>query len=94
MQRRHESMLTIDQIVGAREITPAQAEANRLAGRRGRRPRAAIPGLLPMSRSSWWNGIRDGRYPPPDIRAPGRCYWRESSIMRLLDDLAGHREAA
>lgn len=41
--------------------------------------------LFPVSRSTWWNGIREQRYPPP-IRLSRRCVaWRVIDILKLIE---------
>lgn len=42
---------------------------------------------VPVSRSGWWAGVRDGRYPQP-VRLSARCVaWRASDIRDLIDSL-------
>lgn len=43
--------------------------------------------LIPVSKSTWFRGIKAGRYPAPikiGIRASG---WRAADIRRCLDEL-------
>lgn len=42
------------------------------------------PRLLPMSRSSWWQGVKDGKYPQPIKYGPRITAWRGSDIKRFL----------
>lgn len=44
--------------------------------------------IVPVSRSTWWLGVREGRYPKP-IRhlGPRITCWRESDIMALFEDV-------
>jgi hypothetical protein len=45
------------------------------------------PGVLPVSRSTWWAGVADGRFPQP-VRL-GRCtMWRTSDIQALLERIS------
>lgn len=47
-------------------------------------------GLIPMSVTSWYSGIKEGRYPAP-IHLGGKTrgsYWRYSDILKLIDELA------
>lgn len=46
-----------------------------------------IPALLPISRSSWWSGVREGKYPKPVRISPRRVAWRASDIAALLERL-------
>ncbi len=41
--------------------------------------------LIPVSRSSWYQGIKDGKYPPPIKLGPRTSAWRESDIMALME---------
>lgn len=42
---------------------------------------------VPVSRSGWWAGVRDGRYPQP-VRLSARCVaWRASDIRDLIESL-------
>lgn len=45
-----------------------------------------IPPLLPISRSSFLNGIKSGRYPAP-IKHGRTLFWRTSDIKQLLETL-------
>ena len=41
---------------------------------------------LGISRSTWWQGVKDGRYPKPIKH--GRCtLWRVSDIRALIDEI-------
>lgn len=42
---------------------------------------------LPMSRSSWWNGVREGRYPRGIKLGPKTTCWRASDINALIRSL-------
>lgn len=45
-----------------------------------------IPPVIPVSRSSWWNGVRIGRYPQP-VRTLGAriTAWRAEDIRLLIE---------
>ena len=44
-----------------------------------------IPPVIPISRSSWWAGVADGRYPKP-VKLSERCtVWRVEDIRAMLD---------
>lgn len=90
----NEAFLRLREIIGQRAITPEEAEANRKAGRRGRKPRPAVKGLVPISASAWWQGVKEGRYPKPIKLSEGVTVWRASDIRRLLNERAEQREAA
>jgi predicted DNA-binding transcriptional regulator AlpA len=92
-----EALLGLTQILGTREVTREQVGANRArmesAKASGRpmaplplRPRPAVPALLPISKSSWWAGVADGRYPKP-VSVGARSMWRARDIEALLERL-------
>jgi hypothetical protein len=44
-----------------------------------------IPAIFPVSKSSWWQGIRDGRY-PAGVKISPRCTaWRVDDIIKLIE---------
>lgn len=50
-----------------------------------------VPPIIPVSRSTWYQGIKDGRFPPP-VNLGGRSsFWRVEDIRALLE---GRYEAA
>lgn len=40
--------------------------------------------LFPVSRASWWRGIRDGRYPAPVRLGQRSVAWRVQDLRRLI----------
>lgn len=70
--------LRLPQIVG----TPAKGD------------RPAIPGIIPVSRSTWWAGVRSGRYPPP-TRALGEriTAWDVADIRALIESASAAKAA-
>lgn len=49
----------------------------------------AIPAIIPVSKSTWWAGVRSGRYPQP-VRTLGRriTAWRVEDIRALIERAA------
>jgi len=45
-----------------------------------------IPPLIPVSRSSWWEGVKCGRYPAPVKLGPRTTAWRAKDIRRLIQN--------
>ena len=41
----------------------------------------------PVSKSTWWAGIREGKYPKPVKLSERTSAWRESDIDDLIDRL-------
>jgi prophage regulatory protein len=78
--------LTLKQIIGQDEVTEEQAEANRKRGKGPKRPRKAIPAVIPVKKSTWWNGIRTGRFPAPEKIGNGRgAFWRVARIRAITE---------
>ena len=50
-------------------------------------PARGIPGILPISRSAWYKGIKDGRYPKPLKISTRISVWRSTDIQALVDRL-------
>jgi predicted DNA-binding transcriptional regulator AlpA len=42
-------------------------------------------GLIPVSKSTWWAGIKAGRYPAPIKLGPNISAWRVKDIQALID---------
>jgi len=45
-----------------------------------------IPAILPIGRSTWWKGVRDGRFPQPLKLGPRTTVWRVEDIRALIDN--------
>lgn len=43
-----------------------------------------IPALIPIGKTSWWAGIKCGRYPKPIKLGPRTTVWRVSDILNLI----------
>ena len=54
-----------------------------------RKTQPATPAIIPVSRSSWWAGVKSGRYPQPVKLGPRTTAWRIEDIRNLLDTLDG-----
>jgi len=51
-------------------------------------PKKNIPPIIPVSKTSWYDGIKTGRYPAP-IKLSARCSaWRVEDIRRLIDEVS------
>jgi len=48
------------------------------------------PGVLPISKSSFWNGIKQGIYPAPVHFGKRMSLWRVSEIRKLIEGGEGH----
>ena len=81
--------LRLPQIIGHDAVTEEQAAKNRQRGKGPKRARSAIPALIPVKKSTWWAGVRTGRYPQP-IRTlgPRITCWSVESIRALIKQAA------
>jgi predicted DNA-binding transcriptional regulator AlpA len=52
-----------------------------------------VPGLIPVGRTSWWNGVRAGRYPKPVSLGPSMTAWRVEDIRALIQRLSDQAAA-
>ena len=43
-----------------------------------------VPPLIPISRSRWWAGVKDGRFPAPVKLGPHTTAWRVEDIRDLI----------
>jgi prophage regulatory protein len=42
---------------------------------------------IPVSRSAWWAGIQNGRFPAPVKLGPRTTAWRVEDVRALIDQL-------
>jgi prophage regulatory protein len=55
-----------------------------IVGRKATEKAPAVRGIYPVSRSTWWAGVRAGRYPQP-VRIGERCTaWRVEDLRALI----------
>lgn len=53
-----------------------------------------IPALIPVSKSTWWAGVRTGRYPQPTRSLGTRITaWRVEGIRALIEAMAAEKAA-
>jgi hypothetical protein len=46
-----------------------------------------IPGLFPMSKPSWYRGIKAGRYPKPVKIGPNMSAYANSKLNELMENI-------
>lgn len=44
-----------------------------------------IPAIIPVSKSTWWAGVKSGRFPKPVKLGPRITVWRVEDIRDLID---------
>jgi prophage regulatory protein len=48
-------------------------------------PKPPTPALIPVKKSTWWKGVREGRY-PKSVKISMRCTaWRCEDIIKLIE---------
>lgn len=50
-----------------------------------RKSRPPIPAVFPVGRSTWWDGVRKGRFPAPVKLGPRITAWRVEDIRALIE---------
>lgn len=50
---------------------------------------SAIPALIPVSKSTWWAGVRSGRFPKPVKLSERITAWRVEDIRALVEEVGG-----
>jgi len=44
-----------------------------------------IQPVIPISRATWWRGVKDGQFPSPVKLGTRAIFWRQSDILKLLN---------
>ena len=44
-----------------------------------------VPPIIPISRSSWWAGVKSGRYPKPIKLGPRTTVWKTADIKKIIN---------
>ena len=52
-----------------------------------------IPAIIPVGKSTWWAGVKDGRFPKPVKLGPRMTAWDVRDIRELIRQLQ-HQDAA
>lgn len=48
-----------------------------------------IPAVIPIGKSTWWAGVRSGRFPKPVKLGPRITAWRVEDIRALIASASG-----
>jgi len=43
-----------------------------------------IPAVFPVGKTTWWEGVRDGRFPKPVKLGPRTTAWKVEDIRQLI----------
>jgi predicted DNA-binding transcriptional regulator AlpA len=50
--------------------------------------------VIPLGKTSWWEGVKSGRFPKP-IKLSARCTaWRAEDIHKLIKNLSDPAQAS
>lgn len=44
-----------------------------------------IPAIIPISKSSWWAGVKSGKYPAAVKLGPRTTCWKVEDIRKLIE---------
>jgi predicted DNA-binding transcriptional regulator AlpA len=80
-------LLRLSQIIGQDEVTEEQAAENKKRNKGPKTVQPKITPLIPICKSAWWAGVRDGRYPQSVKLGPKTTAWRAEDIRKLLDEV-------
>lgn len=47
-------------------------------------PAKGLPPLIPVKKSTWWQGVKTGRFPQPVKLGPRVTAWRVEDIRALI----------
>ena len=47
--------------------------------------------IIPLSRSAWWQGVKDGKYPSPIKIGANTAVWRSEEIQKLVNDMCASK---
>jgi len=53
-----------------------------------------IPALIPVCKSTWWAGVKAGRFPQPVKLGPKTTVWRWGDIHKLVEQAESGQGAA
>ncbi|MBT6201433.1 MAG: AlpA family phage regulatory protein [Bacteroidetes Order II. Incertae sedis bacterium] len=48
-------------------------------------PKTDTPAIIPVSKSTWWAGVKTGRFPQPVKLGPMTTVWRVEDIRALIE---------
>lgn len=84
MEYPRKGFFRLNQIIGQAAVTEEQAAENRLRQKGPRTARPAIPPLIPIRKSSWWEGVRAGRFPRPIKLGPRTTVWAAEELFDYI----------
>jgi predicted DNA-binding transcriptional regulator AlpA len=61
---------------------------SQIVGRQASESMPAIPAIFPVCRSTWWAGVKSGRFPKPVKLGPRITAWRVEDIRAFIEQVA------
>jgi len=49
-----------------------------------------IPAIIPVGRSTWWDGVKNGRFPKPVKLRPRTTAWRVEDLREWIEQVASN----
>lgn len=83
-ESKQDSLLRLSQIIGQSAISTEQLEANKNTKNYPKRARSAVLPILPISATSWWNGVKSGKYHKSIKLGPRTTVWRASDVLAIV----------
>jgi predicted DNA-binding transcriptional regulator AlpA len=77
----------------AKRVQSATAQSQAINPAAFLRLKQIVPPLIPISRSAWWKGVRDGKYPAPVRLGPNTTAWRARDILEMIENLGREGDA-
>ncbi len=71
--------LRLPQIIGRSAKTDA-------TNSRRKNPQEAIHALIPVSKSAWWQGVKDGKFPPSIKLSERVTVWKVEDIRNFIEN--------
>jgi prophage regulatory protein len=79
--------ISTDQLPKTGFIRLAQIVGQKSDPSKYKRKRAEIPALIPISRTTFLNGVKSGKYPKPVKLGERTTAWRVEDIRNLINSL-------
>jgi len=46
-----------------------------------------VPAIIPVSKSSWWSGVKNGKFPKPYKLGERTTVWKVEDILALINNM-------
>lgn len=58
---------------------------NQIIGKKSKKGEEGEPAIIPVSRSTWWSGVKAGRFPKPVKLGARTTAWKVADIRALIN---------